>query len=124
MMKSLPIDLDSADVDALEKLLAQHGHGLTDAQLKQTRVPLKHLRTAQGILQPRNHAQKRWEKERHIVILTTAVRQQGTLDPISVFPVAGLRIVVDGHCRLAAYKLARFRDTERVPVRHLSGSIS
>lgn len=123
-MTSLPIDLDSSDVDALEKLLTQQGHGLTDAQLKQTRVPLKDLRTAQRIFQPRNLAHRRWEKERHIDILTTVVRQQGTLDHITVFPVAGFRIVVDGHCRLAAYKRARFRDTQKVPVRHLSGSLS
>lgn len=123
-MITAPIDLDAADVDTLERLLEQNGHGLTAAQVKQTRVALKHLRPAQKIFQPRNLAQKRWEKERHIDVLAAAVRQQRALDRITVFPVAGFRIVVDGHCRLAAYRRAGFPDTEKVPVRHISGSLS
>jgi hypothetical protein len=64
--------------------------------------------------------EKPWEKERHITTLSKVARQpNATLDPIIVFPVAGMRIVVDGHCRREALVKAKWNASAAVPVKHL-----
>jgi hypothetical protein len=104
----------------LEALHAERGSGLTEAQLAQTRAPLASLHVAPHVFQPRNMKDKPWEKERHIGNLAKIAKHpKQALDPIVVLPIAGLRIVVDGHCRLEAYRAAGRAASVSVPVRHL-----
>ncbi|HEX5439171.1 MAG TPA: ParB/RepB/Spo0J family partition protein [Gemmatimonadaceae bacterium] len=98
------------------------GHGLTDALLKQTRATLTTLHVAPKVFQPRDLQEQSWKKEQHIRNLVSAIRQGAALDPIVVFPIAGARIVVDGHCRLLAYQQAGRRG--KVPVQYLRGSFA
>jgi len=116
--------LDTISVADLAKLYETKGSGLTTPQLKQTRVPLGALRTAPRVFQPRDMADRKWVKDRHIDVLVKALKESGKLDHIDVFPVDGFRIVVDGHCRLDAYRRAGVKTTQRVPVRHLSGTFA
>jgi hypothetical protein len=116
-------DLTEIGVDELEALLRDHGSGLSEAQLRQTRVPLGALEVLPQVFQPRMEGDKPWEKERHRVALTQAVKRRGALDPIVIFPVAGRRIVVDGHCRLEAYRRAGWKESRKVPVRYLAGTL-
>lgn len=102
---------------------AKHKSGLTDAQLSQTRVRLANLHVAPLVFQPRNMSDKPWEKERHIENLAKVVKHPlQMLDPIVVFPIRGVRIVVDGHCRLEAYRKAGRAPTASIPVRHFRGT--
>lgn len=115
-----------ADITAeeLSGLFDVQGHGLTEAQMRQTREPLGRLHVAPRVFQPRILAEKPWEKDKHVDSLRQSVKQRRDLDPIIVFPVAGKRIVVDGHCRLEAYKLAKRHGKRGVPVRYLKGTFA
>jgi hypothetical protein len=117
-------DLLSISPDSLAALQEKHGHGLTEGLLKQTRVALSLLVTAEQVFQPRLEADRGWEKARHIGALVKAVRRTTYLDPIVILPIGGQRIVVDGHCRLKAYRAAGFKDNRKVPVRYLKCSVA
>jgi len=117
-------ELASISANDLETLLEKHGHGLKESVLKQTRVALHLMFTAERVFQPRIDNDRDWEKGRHIEALTRAVRRNGLLDPVTVIPIGGQRIVVDGHCRLKAYRAAGFKENRKVPVRYLKGSVA
>jgi hypothetical protein len=116
--------LDRITVSELAALYEAKGSGLASSLLKQTQVRLGALMTAPLVFQPRNMEDRRWTKRQHIEILAKALKEAGKLDHIDVFAIDGVRIVVDGHCRLEAYRLAEFKDNDRVPVRHLQGSFA
>lgn len=103
----------------------QHKAGLTEAQLSQTRVRLASIYVAPLVFQPRNLKDKPWEKERHIANLAKIVKHPTqALDPIVVFPIGGFRIVVDGHCRLEAYRKAGRSPGASIPIRHFRGTFA
>jgi hypothetical protein len=112
----------------LKAQLRDHGHGLTEATMAQTRVRLEHLYVApRGFMartaKPGSRASKALEA--HIQRLAETIRRtDDVLDPIEVLPVAGTRIIVDGHCRLAAYYLAGWPGSREVAVRHLKGTVT
>lgn len=114
------LDLRNCNATDLEALWKERGSGLTPASLKQTRVDLGKLKVAPKVFQPRDKNEEPWVKEKHIGTLVESLRAGNVLDHIDVFPIAGEYIVVDGHCRLQAYTLARWRG--KVPVRILKGS--
>lgn len=103
----------------LAGIFEEHGHGMTDAQMSQTKVPLGKLLAIPEVFQPRSLDEEPWNKDRHIEALTKAVRQEGKLDPVMVFAIAGEPVIVDGHCRVAAYRKAKKPDTFKVPARFL-----
>jgi hypothetical protein len=124
MLSLTPLELLSIQPAELERLHSQHGAGLTEAQLSQTRVPLMHLRVAPAVFQPRIAVEERWNKSAHIRSLFRAAKQNDghALTPILVFPVAGCRIIVDGHCRAVAYQRIDRSQRWLVPVRYLKGT--
>lgn len=111
----------------ISQLAALHdakGSGLSPSLLKQTRVTLQRLLVAPKVFQPRDMRDQHWTKELHIAELAKAARESGKLDPIDVFAVAGSLFVVDGHCRLAAYRQAGFDASRKIPVRHVRGTLA
>lgn len=53
------------------------------------------------------------------------VKEEGpTLAPLTVFEIAGRRVVLDGHCRLAAYRGAGIEEKAQVPVEHFRGTFA
>jgi ParB-like chromosome segregation protein Spo0J len=114
--------LATITADELEALYEVNGSCLTPAQLAQTRVPLGALKTAPHVFQPRDMANQRWNKQRHVRNLAKPVKEKGMLEHITVFAVAGMCVVVDGHCRLEAYRKAGWKPTDKVAVRFLRGS--
>lgn len=123
-MMELTPKLDTISVADLAALYHAKGSGLTTAQLQQTRVPLGALRTAPRVFQPRDLRREKWNKDRHIGNLAKPLKENSALDHITVFAVAGARVVVDGHCRLEAYRKAGWKDNQKVPVRFLKGSFA
>ncbi len=113
---------DDITIEALSKLFETHGPGLTGPQLKQTRVPLGALRIAPRVFQPRDMNDATWTKQQHIDLLVKQLEHGRSLDNIDVFPVNGIRFVVDGHCRVQAYRKAGREDSDSIPVRHFVGS--
>jgi hypothetical protein len=116
--------LQSVSKVSISKLAALYdakGSGLSPRQSKQTRACIGALTVAPHVFQPRNMADLPWEKQKHIAGLAKALRDTGTLDAIEVFAIDGTLYVVDGHCRLAAYRQAGFREADKIPVRHLQG---
>lgn len=118
------LNLQTISVSDLAALYDRNGSGLTPAQLQQTRVPLGTLKTAPKVFQPRDMADRKWVKDRHIDVLVKSLRDAGKFDHIDVFAIDGARIVVDGHCRLEAYRKAGWKASDQVPVRHLRGTFA
>jgi len=119
-----PTDLASVSARELAALYEKHGPGLSETLLSQTRVALHLLHKAERAFQPRDKLERAALKRMHIKTLAKAIKQRGKLDPIVVLPIDGTRIIVDGHCRLEAYREAGLRETHRVPVRHLRGTFA
>lgn len=115
------ITIQIASVAEIEALWQEHGAGLTEAQMSQTRAKLSQLETAPLAFQPRDFREEGWTKKRHIQELAAVVKEGRKLDHITVFPVAGMRLVVDGHCRLKAYRKAKLPSNTLVPVKHFTG---
>ncbi len=59
--------------------------------------------------------------EHHVQELARTIKRQGDLDPILLLPVGQRGVVIDGHHRLDAYKLACVTNT--VPVNWFCGSV-
>src|SRR5687768_11791753 len=107
---------DDITIEDLSALFETHGTGLTEHQLRQTRAQLGGLRTAPRVFQPRDMDNESWVKQKHIGELVSSIEHNRVLDHIDVFPVNGIRFVVDGHCRLEAYRKAGLQDSDRIPV--------
>lgn len=95
---------------------------MTEAEMERPEVPLGDLRMVHAVFQPRSRDEEPWTKERHVDTLAKAVKQGADLEPLTVFAIAGEPVVVDGHCRAAAYRKAGKPDAFRVPVRFLRGA--
>lgn len=111
-------------VEELEAMWRENGHGLSEAYLSQTRVRLDQLYEAPQAFQPRHLMEEWWAKKKHLRTLQeTEAAKAGRLDHIEVWPVAGKRIVIDGHMRLMAYREVGLDGSTKVPVRHVQGSL-
>lgn len=114
-----------ASAEELAALYEKHGPGLSDAELGRREEPLGSLETAPEAFQFRDQAHRPWAKKHHIRKLLRAFQKQdGYFDPILLFAVAGHRLVLDGHCRLQAYRAAELGPSTEVPVRYFRGSFS
>lgn len=119
----LAVKPDLIRVRDLAALYDTKGSGLSPGQSKQTRAPLGTLVVAPKVFQPRDMEDRSWTKEAHIANLTKVVRETGKLDPIEVFAMDGKLFVVDGHCRLAAYLNAGCKESLKIPVRLVQGTL-
>ncbi|MEM9590887.1 MAG: ParB/RepB/Spo0J family partition protein [Pseudomonadota bacterium] len=81
----------------------------SDPRGRSATMSLSQITKVPALLQPRQVS------ERHVEELCRVVRDRGSLDPVSVFRVGPLTVLVDGHHRLAAYRAERV--TKAVPVR-------
>jgi hypothetical protein len=106
----------------LEKFYQTSGIGIGRTAAQQTHVPVRDLHVALKVFQPRSEWEQVWKKEEHIRDLVRLLKQGHTLDAILVFPVAGLWIVVDGHCRRDAHLLNDPGGTRVVPIHRVVGS--
>lgn len=118
---------------AWDKLLAtfrRSGSGLTAGADPSEVLALGEVKEAPAVFQHRD--QESWETRRHIEGLTAVLRREkgsgddrvrALLEPIDVFAVAGRWYVLDGHCRLAAYKRAGLSSAALIPVRVVQGSL-
>lgn len=123
MSTDLKILTDSPE--ELESRFVQHGHGLSDTEMRNESEPIGTLEVAPQVFQFRNLEHRPWEKERHIRDLVQALkRQKEPLDPILLFAVAGHRLVLDGHCRLRAYLRSGLPSSAEIPVRYVRGEFS
>lgn len=121
MMSITETDFQSTLPAELERLQRTHGSGLTVAQLSKKRERLKDLYTAPLVFQPRLEKEAPWAKASHVRSLTKSARQRGDegLAPILLLAVAGVRLIVDGHCRLKAYWKVDPTGSREVPVIYL-----
>lgn len=111
--------------DELADLYQEHGYGVPQEVLNQTREPIDALAVAPEAFQFRDMSHREGEKEHHVRKLSQAFRrQEGFLDPLLLFAVAGHRLVLDGHCRLRAYLRADLSPATKVPVRYCKGDFS
>jgi hypothetical protein len=114
-----PTKTDKNPAELLE-LFEKYGAGLNDGSLSQTRARLSMIHVAPNVFQPRGTPEELgWREEEHIETLARVVRAGHSLEPITLWPVGGTRYVVDGHCRLEAYRRAGREASDWVPVRHL-----
>lgn len=109
----------------LGRIHAEHGAGtLTEADLNEKYARAGDLYTALNTFQPRLSWETPWVVDAHIRDLMKAAKQRGKegLAPIIVFPIDGLRVVIDGHCRLFAYLMNEEAEDTVVPVEHFRGT--
>ena len=108
--------------EELKALYDDRGHGLTDDQMSRDAEPLGRIEVAPRVFQFRDPTYRPGEKEQHIRnLLRDLNRQQEPFEPIELFAVASHRLVLDGHCRLEAYRRAGLSETVKVPVRYFTG---
>lgn len=65
--------------------------------------------------------QPRAINEKHISDLARVIANKGFVDPVVVLQVGGRRVLIDGHHRVEAYKVAKL--TKAIPVRFFDGSV-
>lgn len=111
-----------ATLEGLRRLWEASGPGLPDSTYRRRKVPLNEILTAPEVFQPRDFGEEPWKKKRHVEDLTKLIDDGLELDPITLFPVDGGLFVVDGHCRLEAYREAGWGEKRTVPARVLRGS--
>jgi hypothetical protein len=108
-------------VDELERMyeneVATHGSG---DEIKGTQYLVRReIRTAPLVFQPRR-SENELERKRHVAELRKALGRKRRLAPIVVFQIAGMPLVVDGHCRLDAYGDNPGR---KIPVKYFQGTL-
>lgn len=99
------------------------GPGLSEAELSKEKVALEKIEVAPDVFQHRDGSYRAWDKDAHVAKLTDCLeKQERLLDPLLLYPVDGHRVVLDGHCRLMAYREAGLDASTPVPVEHFRGS--
>lgn len=78
-------------------------------------LPIASIVPMPGLFQPRG------EDERHISELVRAIRTRGEVEPVTVIQVGDKAVLIDGHHRLAAYRLAKV--TSAIPVKYFEGTL-
>lgn len=99
----------------LEEVSANTGNA--SASSMPSSLALEAIEAIPELFQPRNGM-----SEKHISDLAKAIENFGELEPILVFRAGSRNIVIDGHHRLEAYRVAKHADA--VPVRFFSGSVA
>ncbi len=108
--------------EELAALRKERGPGLSDDQLSKTQEPLGKIEVAPNAFQHREKSYRPWDKEGHIKKLVKALeKQDGLLDPLLLYAIDGHRIVLDGHCRVMAYRAADLDESTLVPVEYFRG---
>ncbi len=115
--------LQEATPKDLEALWKEQGAGFADTVLQQTRASLSTLKLSPKTFQPRDPTEEMPGKEAHIRTLAEAAKRD-LLDPILVLPIAGIRVVLDGHCRVEAYREAFKKKSTKVPIRYFRGTFA
>ena len=59
--------------------------------------------------------------ERHISELVRAIKTRGQVEPVTVMQIGDKTVLIDGHHRVVAYKLAKA--TSAIPVRYFEGTL-
>jgi hypothetical protein len=91
------------------------GGGRTTAQLAMRRAALNEFVVAPNTFQPRITAESEFEVAAHVKVLRDHLER---LPPILVFPIDGRLFVLDGHCRLEAWRGALSTDKARaIPIK-------
>ena len=108
--------------DELAMLWKLHGPGLSETQLRKSRVPLSSLVVAPKVFALRQEKERPWQQREHVSALVETARRSGDLNRLDVFAVAGVTYVVDGHARLAALRQVYPDGARSVPVRYLQGA--
>ncbi|USX13261.1 ParB N-terminal domain-containing protein [Oxalobacteraceae bacterium OTU3CAMAD1] len=103
-----------------------------------TSLPLESIKRAPAVFQPRSFHGGAAVDDQHVIVLTSAIKRQGPLEPLTVWWSGVSFYVIDGHHRLEAYK--RFLDaykrleahkrvgeawglTEGIPIDEFRGSL-
>ncbi len=110
-------------VDALARLEEQQKRGKAVKE-KPSALPLRAIKTAPAVFQPRLLWGGKDVDDFHVKELARALAAQGkeeAFEPITVMRIGRHPYCIDGHHRLAAYKVAK-RDLE-VPVTWFEGSV-
>jgi hypothetical protein len=104
-------------LDALRALEEQIKQGRPEPEEKPTALPMQAIREMPEVFQQRDCPE--WQSKGHIQELHRVPKDGRTLDPVTVFWIGSGWALVDGHHRLGAYRLARWR--KEIPVQVLSG---
>ncbi|WP_425406809.1 ParB/RepB/Spo0J family partition protein [Hwanghaeella sp.] len=100
--------------DTLRALAALAGEGQSPDPLP-NRLPITAIEQRPDLFQPRGM------DERHLNELQRAIRTHGHLDPLLVIQVGRTPVLLDGHHRVEAYRIAGV--TDGVPVAYFTGSL-
>lgn len=110
------VPVDEMSIGELETIIdLQYPEGVTKEAAS---IPLRLIKTNTEAFQPRDEWNE-WEQEAHIRTLAKAIKKDGKLEPIepiTVIPVQGAFVVLDGHMRLLAYEEAGWDEDALVPV--------
>lgn len=104
-------------LDATRALEAQIAKGLPEPEEKPSRLPMQAIREIPEVFQQRDRNE--YEFKAHAQELHKVPKAGNALDPVTVFWVGNGWAVIDGHHRMQAYRLAKWR--KEVPVRVFSG---
>lgn len=116
--------LRTATAGELETLRQAHEpRQLAEGEREKRLATLGSIAEAPEVFQPRLGDPQGRTIRQHVETLAQVVRAGRALDPILVYPVAGFRVVLDGHLRLRAYREAGLSAEDTVPVEHFSGTV-
>lgn len=115
----------------LEQLKQAHrelGAGLSpETQQRKLTAKVQNLYTAPRAFQPRMDLDG-YEIKKHIQALADSILRGNTMTPLLVYAIGGKRLVIDGHCRLEAYKAAARKNPNKnkyaIPIRFFGGDFN
>jgi hypothetical protein len=108
----------------MEALHRAHGSGLKTDAARIVNLKVANIKTCETAFQPRSQQESARAIAENIDALTDLLKadtDRAGFDPLLVFPIAGAFFVLDGHCRLEAYKKAGWTACR---VRVFTGSFS
>lgn len=113
----MPAELLGEPHEILEGLRQRQKDSQGEPAVRPKALPRSTLRQYPEVFQVRQEDLD----ERHLQELAKAIKQRGVLDPILVIQVSGEVVVVDGHHRVEAYRLAKVCDG--IPVVYFEGTV-
>lgn len=96
---------------------------LSDEEWGLRRLPIQAVNTLEAVFQPRQMTGDEATSGKHLGELRRVLREQGSLDPITVLKVGGEWFCIDGHHRLEAYRQSGGRRTH-IPVKIFNGTLA
>lgn len=96
-------DLSLADLD---QRYSAEGTGTPPGGLKVRKLRTAQINEAPGAFQHRDTTADAFEIERHVKEIAQDAKAGDEFEPLTITPIAGEWWLADGHCRLAAYRLA------------------